>query len=204
MINKKFLLISMLYATHCFAKDEVEMHQDDVITLEIAGLGTLDNTGLVNISKIAEFRDKIHKFIIHKIKMPSGEHFDLEELIAAIVNGSLSKELEAKLFNLYTKKFLQVSDPYFKDIRHLKPLLVKVLSIWAHQRNRTDSLVLLWAQIDNGKEEQFVKEYTPTLQAFYTFLVDIDMLLLDIMHSCPKTYAKYLECKKIVEEQHHK
>ena len=109
-----------------------------------------------------------------------------------------------KLFDTYTKKFLQISHSYFNEIRHLKPVLVKILSVWAHQRNRTDSLVLLWASIENGKEEQFVKEYTPTLQAFYTFLVDIDMLLQDIMHSCPKSYAKYLECKKIVEEQHHK
>jgi hypothetical protein len=197
-MNKKYFLISALYALPACA-----FITENPITLDIPALSAFDHSGMVDVTKIVEFRDKIHKFIIHKIKMASGELYNLEEFVNMIIQGLLSAEQEGKLFDVYTKKFLQVSHTYFNDIRHLKPVLVKMLSTWAHQRNKTDSLVLLWASIDNGKEEQFVKEYTPTLHSFYTFLVDIDMLLLDIMHSCPKSYAHYLACKKIVDEQHH-
>lgn len=208
-MNKKFILISALYALPCSAKDQTPVnqptidHAEEPITLEIPLLGTLDHSGMINVSKIAEFRSKVHGLINYIFKAKDHAYV-LQEFVNLEVEGKLDPELQKKLFDTYTKKFLQISHSYFNDIRHLKPVLVKILSTWAHQRNRTDSLVLLWASIENGKEEQFVKEYTPTLQAFYTFLVDIDMLLQDIMHSCPKAYSKYLECKKIVEEQHHK
>ncbi len=202
-MDKKFLLISALYVLPCFAKNPLPEQTEEPITLEITGLGALDQSGMINISKIAEFRSKIHGLINYVFKAKDHEYV-LAEFVNLEIDHKLEPDLLKKLFDAYTKKFLQISHSYFNDIRHLKPVLVKILSIWAHQRNRNDSLVLLWASIDNGKEEQFVKEYTPTLKAFYTFLADIDMLLQDIMHSCPKSYAKYLECKKIIEEQHNK
>ena len=103
---------------------------------------------------------------------------------------------------MYLDRFMKFSASYLNDVRPFKPVLVKLIEYWAHQRNRTDSLALLWANIEHGKEEQFAHDFPPTLEAFYTFLVDIDMLLKDIMHSCPKSYAYYLECKKIIEEKH--
>jgi hypothetical protein len=201
IMNKKFLLISLLYMLPNYI-NAVAHTVCEPIPLEIPLLGTLDHIG-INVSKIVEFQGKVDALIKHVLKA-KGQAYMLVELVNLEELGELDADLIKKLYDMYTKKFLQISHTYFNDIRHLKPVLVKVLSIWAHQRNRTDSLVLLWATIENGKEEQFVKEYTPTLKAFYTFLVDIDMLLQDIMRSCPKSYAKYLEYKKLVEEQHHK
>ncbi|MBY0110296.1 MAG: hypothetical protein K2X90_04250 [Candidatus Babeliaceae bacterium] len=197
-MKKKYILISALYAFPSLTK----VHVNEPITLEIPLLGTFDHSGLVKVEKIAEFRSKVDMLINHGIKS-KGEAYTLEDFVHFEKSGELDSEHIKKLFDMYTKKFLQMSHSYFNGIRDLKQGLVKILAIWANQRNRNDSLVLLWASIENGKEEEFIKEYTPTLEAFYTFLVDIDMLLLDIMHSCPKSYAKYLEAKKIIEEQHH-
>lgn len=196
MMNNKFLFISLVYASSAFN------HTQDLepMPLDMPALHMLD--GAINVSKIAEFCDKIDALVTHVMKS-KGQMFTLKDFVALEEIGELDTELIKKLFDMYTKKFLQVSHSYFNDIKHLKPVLVKILSIWAQQRDRHDSLVLLWADIENGKEEEFVKQYTPTLKAFYTFLIDIDTLLWDVMHSCPKSYAKYLECKKIVEKQHH-
>ncbi len=197
-MKKKYILISALYVFPFLAK----VHDYEPVFLEIPLLGTLDHNGLIKVEKIAEFRSKVDMLLKHVIKSKD-EAYRLEDFVYFEKIGKLDSEHIKKLFGMYTKKFLQMSQSYFHGIRDLKQGLVKILSIWANQRNRNDSLVLLWAHIDNGKEEEFVQEYTPTLEAFYTFLVDIDMLLLDIMHSCPKSYAKYLEAKKIIEEQHH-
>ncbi len=171
---------------------------DSSITIEMAGLPTIDNTGLVNIGNISDFREKVEKMISYKIDK---EH-DLKDFVHLELEGKLNEDTLKKLINLYIKKFIKISQKYFHDIRHLKPMLIKLIWSWAHQRNREDSLVLMWANIEPGKEEIFVREFTPTLKVFYTFLLDIDILLEDIMHSCPKSYARYLECKKLVEEKH--
>ena len=169
--------------------------------LHIPGLTTLDNSGIINVSKIVEFHKKIEGILEYVFKTKD-KGYTLRELVDLVETGQLTQSVEVKFFDAYTGKFSKLSRPYFVEISPLKPILVKILSLWAEQRNRPESLLLLWAGIETGKEEQFLREYTPNLKAFYTFVVDLGMLLEDITGSCPKSYAKYLQCKKIVEEEH--
>ncbi len=194
-MNKKFFLVTLLLVIPFFSFRE-KTHEG--ISIDFPGLKALDNTGMINISNIADFRAKTESMINHKLDK---EHA-MYDYVVLEQQGALTPERVEKLTAIYTKRFLQISQKYFNEIRHIKPVLIKLISAWAHQRNLNDSLVLLWATIEPGKEELFVKEYAPKLQDFYTFLCHIDMLLQDIMHSCPKTYAHYLECKKLIEEKH--
>lgn len=190
-MSKKYIVLTLLYLSSPLFAEKID----------IAGLSALDETNLINIPKIADFRDKAEKLLHHEIRTKTSK-YNLAQLVQRTQDGLLPAEQEKILFEQYLKQFMHISHHYFNDIRHLKPILVKIISIWAEQRGRTDSTILLWASIEPGKEEQFAHDFPPKLKDFYTFLTDIDMLLQDLMHSCPKSYAHYLECKKIVEEKH--
>lgn len=169
--------------------------------IEIPALTTLDAAGLVNVFKIVQFRDLIERFLAHPYKTKPKE-CTLVELVTLEHQGHLNSDLQKRIFDMITGKFLQIAGPYFNDIRHLKPVLQKLITHWAQQRDKADTPILLWASIEPYKEEQFIREFTPTLSTFYTFLVDIDILLQDVITNCPKSYAYYLECKKLAEEKH--
>ncbi len=169
--------------------------------IAINGIGVFDGTGIISIRGIVEFQSKLNALLTYVFKTKPHES-TWEQLIQMREQEILSREMENKLVDMITAKFLQISRNYLAEIRHLKPILVKLISIWAEQRNRTDSLAMLWAHIETGKEEQFAREYTPTLKTFYTFLSDIDMLLQDVIHSCPKSYARYLEAEKTIKEKY--
>jgi|GEM_PF-5676447 hypothetical protein len=194
-MNKIFFLIALLYCIPIFSdRQNAKMG----MAIDFPGLSALDHTGMIHIGNIDDFRTKTEHMINHKLDKVNA----MPDYVLLEQQGQLTPEFTERVINYYTQHFLKISQKYFKEIRHLKPILMKLISTWAQQRGLQDSLVLLWAGIEPGKEEQFVKDYAPTIKSFYTFLGDIDMLLLDIMHSCPKTYAHYLECKKLIEEKH--
>ena len=100
-MNKKFLLISALYALPCFAKDQLLVdqsaigHAEEPITLEIPLLGTLDNSGVIKVDKIAEFRGKVHGLINHVFKAKDHAYI-LEEFVNLEIEGGLDPELQKK------------------------------------------------------------------------------------------------------------
>ncbi len=195
---KKFFALALLYTLPAYTSATLFLQQAPAMAVNFPGLSALDNTGLVDVGRIVDFRTKISRMAAHKLDKIHA----LNDYIVLSQEEALPAEDIQKITDMYLKHFLKISQKYFQEIKHLKPILTKLIATWAHQRSLDDSLVLLWASIESGKEEQFVKEYTPTLAIFHRFLTDLDILLADIMHSCPKTYAHYLECRKLIEEKH--
>ena len=192
-MKKNYFLLSLLYITLSLA------HTYEPMTIEMHGMAALDSSHVVNVTKLVDFDTRVEHLMSIKTKPLDAS---LSELIDMKRKGLLNAEQSARYLKMYSDRFVKMSHSYLQEIRQFKPMLIKLLEHWAEQHGRHDSLVLAWANIEHGKEEDFGREVAQDLEIFYTFLLDIDMLLKDIMHSCPKSYAHYLQCKKIVEDKH--
>ena len=171
--------------------------QENDIVIESSIISLLDTTGIIHIREVADFYNLMDLFHNHRYK-PSG--MTLTELARAEQAGAFSQELAQKILRAVTQKMLTLAEPHLKDLRRIKDQLEKIIIQWAKQRNKPDSPLLMWSSIDANKEKEFFQEHVTSLAHMDIFLQDLICFINDFMHSCPKSYNRYLEYKKIVEE----
>lgn len=86
--------------------------------------------------------------------------------------------------------------PFEKNIRGTKSQIVVLIEESCRKRKSPDSILLQWADIEEGKEIEVVRKQIVTFKAFDQFCTDLVNFLEDIMHSCPKAWTQF---KKLME-----
>ncbi len=90
------------------------------------------------------------------------------------------------------KDFLGYSNAFRGQARGAKSLTVALIEESCTKRNRLDSILMLWADTDNTKEENLIFEQkVPTIKFFVSFLVDLSHFLTDLTNSCPKALEQF-------------
>ncbi|MCX5925384.1 MAG: hypothetical protein NT124_03805 [Candidatus Dependentiae bacterium] len=101
-----------------------------------------------------------------------------------------SKEL-SDLLEQAKNDFIEISNKFRKSARGLKSFTVKLIEESCQKRNRTDSILLTWAQTTIEKEQSVFKKEVTSFEKLETFIADLFNFLTDLNNSCPKAQAHY-------------
>jgi hypothetical protein len=88
--------------------------------------------------------------------------------------------------------FEKLSEDYEAEIKAAKDIMLKIISNWAELRERPDSLMLAWANIDEGDHGSLYRTMT-SFAIFDKFLDDLLLFLKDLIQNCPKSHKAYRE-----------
>ncbi len=90
-------------------------------------------------------------------------------------------------------EFLKASDRLNSIARGAKPIFGAIIEESCHKRNRSDSIVLLWAHTPEELEERIFYDKVNTVSEFTVFCIDLLNCLSDILNSCPKARRQFEE-----------
>jgi len=91
--------------------------------------------------------------------------------------------------------FIQFSADYVVEIETAKGIMVKIINEWSELRNKPNTLLLDWSNLEGAERDDLFKTMT-SFEVFDIFLCDLLLFLKDLVHNCPKSYQKYQEQMK--------
>ena len=167
-------------------------------------LNRFDGTRWLNVSDIIKFRQGIDEILETTLKIKD-RAMSIKELVDYHVRHQLPPKLHNKIVQIGVHTFLNKALPHFNAIRRDKALLVRLIDTWAVLREKENSSLKVWGDAninDSEAEIAYFKHHLVTIMQLDEFLEDIKLFLGDLLYSCPKSYAQYLECVRIITEQH--
>lgn len=91
--------------------------------------------------------------------------------------------------------FEKFSEDYVEEIETAKDIMIKIIANWAKLRERPDSMMLDWSEVEGQERDSLYKTMT-TFEVFDTFLEDLLLFLKDLVQNCPKSHKYYRESLK--------
>jgi hypothetical protein len=157
------------------------------------------DTGRLNIAQIVLTGVKMKELQMGKGKEKKGViHFKdkectLKELLA--VESNLSKKHDHKDAKCLADSldeaidYIKESTAYYRELqREHKTSMANVVKQWSKQRDKHNSLLLKWAELD---EHIFVKTHAYSAEKMYHFVDDLITMLNDVRFSCKKSNARF-------------
>jgi len=91
------------------------------------------------------------------------------------------------------KDFLKASDKLKTIAYGAKPMMGLLIEESCKKRHRMDSILLLWAQTPEEKEDLIFEERVKTVTDFSAFCIDLLNFMGDLLYSCPKAHLQFEE-----------
>ncbi|HAU30181.1 TPA: hypothetical protein DCW54_00890 [Candidatus Dependentiae bacterium] len=107
-------------------------------------------------------------------------------------------EMDAALkesFKYLKIDFEKLSIEYLEDLQKGKQLMMPLIKNWSILRNREDSILLEWSQIENNEKETLTKRLTK-FTVSGRLIEDLLLFLSDLVQNCPKSHRSYREALK--------
>jgi len=92
--------------------------------------------------------------------------------------------------------FIAKNEHLIKAIEPAKKLIVALVEEFCEKRNRTDSIILVWAKARSGDEAAIFNNQINSFKDFEIFLTDLTLFFKDLVNSCPKAREQYKEWYK--------
>lgn len=89
--------------------------------------------------------------------------------------------------------FVELTKPFLADARGAKGQMVMLIGEWAHKAHRSNSHLLEWANVEEGKESTAIYQKINTIALFEQFVDDLLYFLETLLRSCPKACAQFKE-----------
>lgn len=94
--------------------------------------------------------------------------------------------------------------PFLSNARNTKEPMIILITESCEKRNRPDSLLLDWAQMEGEEETESFNKQVTSFAILYLFCDDLANFLGDLTRSCPKAFRQFMEMKKKWEEEQKK
>jgi len=91
------------------------------------------------------------------------------------------------------KEFLKAASKLRVIAHGMKPVMGALIEESTIKRKRTESLLLLWAQTPEEKEDPLFDNLVKTAGQFTTFCIDLLDFIGDLLYSCPKAAHQFEE-----------
>lgn len=109
----------------------------------------------------------------------------------------LEKKLDANLRNKWLKEVRDAFKERTKDTKKraegTKTQQYMYIKESCRLHNRTNSVLLLWAQAPEGKEDDAIDTYVLSFYDMAKFVIDLMNFLDDMISSCPKAKKQFLD-----------
>lgn len=145
-----------------------------------------NGTRIYKIKKLGKNLTELYYEITTVMKELISYGFDL--------NGN-SEEVLQKL-SFFTDKLHETTLPFMSDMDGFRSIVLTLIKDSCEKRNRMNSFLLTWGKCPEGKEYESIKTNLKTFKDLQTFVGHLIHFLGDLIHSCPKGYAQYLELIK--------
>ncbi|HRN78562.1 MAG TPA: hypothetical protein PLU71_04935 [Candidatus Dependentiae bacterium] len=192
---------------------------DTHITLESPVLKLFDGTAFgINadiIELIGLVRREINTMLVgNKTKNESyvgiytyeGKQYTITELAAleqdtrSLGNTHRSRTIH-ELLDQVKKEFIAKVEPFMERARSTKHQMLILIEESTNKRNKKDNFLLKWADAPEGHEEAVFLKEIKSFTALVAFAQDLLDFLGDLVRSCPKGRAQFVErvqkCNKI-------
>lgn len=226
---KKYLLaLTMILGTTLYATEKQDKH-DQPIKFDNFFISFIDGTEFVCIKSILEFgqrivalmrktpleyAEKLQRVFNLDLPEPLDQHIDSSNRVGLVwFKGDYwgMKDLElyekehpydpdlANAVSRACENFERFSEEYVLEIEAAKGVMVQIIEQWSKLRNKPNSMLLGWSQVEGLERDSLYREMT-SFAIFDGFLNDLLLFLKDLVRNCPKSYHKYQEQLK---QQHH-
>lgn len=89
--------------------------------------------------------------------------------------------------------FVELTKPFLADARGAKGQMIVLITEWAQKAHRSNSHLLEWANVEEGKESSTIYQKLTTITLFEQFVDDLLYFLETLLRSCPKACAQFKE-----------
>jgi hypothetical protein len=81
----------------------------------------------------------------------------------------------------------------------MKTKMEAIVKRWSEQKNRKHTVLPHWLKME---ETDFITRHITSCKALSTFMEDLMMLMIDVKHTCKKSWKKYTEQQALKKAQH--
>jgi hypothetical protein len=124
----------------------------------------------------------------------------LEQEVKRTNNDTLGNKLNI-LLEQVKKEFIIKVDPFMESARGTKHQMLILIEESTHKRNKKNNFLLKWADAPEGNEETIFLKEVQSFGALEAFAQDLLDFLGDLVRSCPKGRAQFIErvqkCNKV-------
>lgn len=107
----------------------------------------------------------------------------------------------AELLKLAKRDFIEKVKPYMATARGAKRQMLLLIEESCKKRKRFDSILLRWGAAREEEEERQFEKDIVDFKIFNTFCTDLMHFMEDVIRSCPKAMAQFMQ---MLENQGHK
>ena len=119
-----------------------------------------------------------------------GKKLTIKQLVEIEKTEKMHSTLK-KCYNVVKDDFLRKVQPFFAEARETKSIMVKLIENSCSQRNRMNSVLLTWVEVDGEGEEEVFHQQLTSFKDFHIFCSDIVNFLNDLVNSCPKARKQF-------------
>ena len=217
---KKYFLFSVLFiqaSTICFNEDRHDHVKFDSLVIRL-----IDGTSLVDVAEIVHYAKNLFRLskgttcaeataLFKEYNIPidhpfeqyanekghiglvwfHGNYHTMKDMRTLEKQYAGSPELAGALWQIIDL-FDKLSANYITEIEAGKHIMIKLIDQWSRLRNRPNTLLLNWANIDTPETEG-LHVTMATFEIFDTFVNDLMLFLKDFINNCPKSKEAYLK-----------
>lgn len=128
-------------------------------------------------------------------KYTMAELVDIEKKLVQSNSAADQQRLKALRVTLtkVIEDFVELTKPFLADARGAKGQMIVLITEWAHKAHRSNSHLLEWANVEEGKEASTIHQKLTTITLFEQFVDDLLYFLETLLRSCPKACAQFKE-----------
>jgi hypothetical protein len=119
-----------------------------------------------------------------------GAYWTLRELAELERSGKFSPTDITQALAHACGHFEKFSAGYVEDIQVAKAYMVLLIEQWSELRNRPDTILLNWSQMDHSEVDSIRRTVT-SFQIFDSLLGDLLVFLADLVQNCPRAHKAY-------------
>lgn len=164
--------------------------------INILGLGINGTT----ITMIKQYQSEIKKILVGELQKDGSrkgkyqygdEKYSAQELQATEAEVGTNPRFRKMLKTMRTD-FDEASKPFREIVSMAKGFMKFLIEESCKKRNRVDSLLNVWAHSDQ-KDEVLFDTHVKNIRDFAIFTTDLYNFLSDLVESCPKAQAQFIQ-----------
>lgn len=87
--------------------------------------------------------------------------------------------------------FEKLSEDYVEEIQVAKHFMVSLIHHWSKLRNRPDTILLTWANVNPNEEKSSMYKTVTSFEKLDKLFSDLLLFLADLVQNCPKSHKNY-------------
>lgn len=138
-----------------------------------------------------------YSFEGEKHTLQSLSTLEAELIQSPLAKDSIRLEKLQKYCQNVQEEIIDLLIPHILAVNDMKTTMITLITEWASNANRLDSLLLQWNAIQEGQEAAAIKTAITTFKELDQFCADITYFLQTLLRSCPKAFTDF---QKIVQK----